>query len=311
MRRNRELLDIAKTNLALRGSDVEKNVMKAASEKEPAWEVVGKSPGLFIWRIEKFKVVAWPKSVYGRFYDGDSYIILNSYAAGEKLIHDIHFWIGKYSTQDEYGTAAYKTVELDNYLDGAATQHRQVDGAESPAFLSLFPEGLILLEGGVASGFTHVEAGSGNPPPPVRMFHVKGTSIRNTRIRQVVAAASSLNEGDAFVVDGGRTIFIFQGASCSPGERMMALQFGASIQDRRSGSKLEVIASDDAPASFWTIVSGCKSDVKTAEECEGTFGSVSKKLFRLSDGGAHLRAGRGGRQGENGPTRSPRCVHPG
>ena len=34
----------------------------------------------------------------------------------DKLRYDLHFWIGKYSTQDEYGTAAYKTVELDCLL---------------------------------------------------------------------------------------------------------------------------------------------------------------------------------------------------
>jgi hypothetical protein len=28
----------------------------------------------------------------------------------------VHFWIGKQSSQDEYGTAAYKTVELDNFV---------------------------------------------------------------------------------------------------------------------------------------------------------------------------------------------------
>lgn len=34
----------------------------------------------------------------------------------QELDHDVHFYIGKYSSQDEYGTAAYKTVELDTYV---------------------------------------------------------------------------------------------------------------------------------------------------------------------------------------------------
>ena len=42
-------------------------------------------------------------------------------------------------SKDEYGTAAYKTVELDTYLDDAAVQHREVQGHESQMFLDLFP----------------------------------------------------------------------------------------------------------------------------------------------------------------------------
>ena len=47
-----------------------------------------------------------------RFYSGDSYIVLNTYkkAGGCGLAWNAHFWIGDYSSQDEYGTAAYKTV---------------------------------------------------------------------------------------------------------------------------------------------------------------------------------------------------------
>ena len=32
------------------------------------------------------------------------------------LLYDVHFWIGQFSSQDEYGTAAYKTVELDTLV---------------------------------------------------------------------------------------------------------------------------------------------------------------------------------------------------
>lgn len=40
--------------------------------------------------------------------------------------------------QDEYGTAAYKTVELDTFLNDAPIQHREVEGHESELFKSYF-----------------------------------------------------------------------------------------------------------------------------------------------------------------------------
>lgn len=76
----------------------------------------------------------------GSFYSGDSYIILNTYKKkdSDALAWDVHFWLGKYTTQDEAGTAAYKTVELDDLLKGAPVQHREVQGHESDLFLSYF-----------------------------------------------------------------------------------------------------------------------------------------------------------------------------
>jgi len=107
------------SNMALFGSDTEKQVKKESAQCEPAWQKAGQKVGIQIWRIVKFKVTTWPKEDYGKFFDGDSYIILNTfkYEDTEELNYDVHFWIGKYSTQDEYGTAAYKTVELDTFLD--------------------------------------------------------------------------------------------------------------------------------------------------------------------------------------------------
>jgi hypothetical protein len=40
--------------------------------------------------------------------------------------------------KDEYGTAAYKTVELDTFLNDAPIQHREVQGHESELFKSYF-----------------------------------------------------------------------------------------------------------------------------------------------------------------------------
>ena len=128
------------SNVALFGSDTDREVKKKSAETEPAWQKAAActEPHLFIWRIEKFKVVEWPKEMYGKFYSGDSYIVLNIYKEDDspELLYDIHFWIGKHSTQDEYGTAAYKTVELDTLMDDKPIQHREVEGHESDLFKS-------------------------------------------------------------------------------------------------------------------------------------------------------------------------------
>lgn len=74
---------------------------------------MGQTPEVRVWRIEKFQVKPWPKERYGQFHKGDSYIVMNTYKKGtsDALNHDIHIWIGAESSQDEYGTAAYKMVE--------------------------------------------------------------------------------------------------------------------------------------------------------------------------------------------------------
>ena len=137
------------SNIALFGSDTERQVKKASAETEPAWKGAGQSVGMQIWRIVKFKVTHWPKEDYGKFFNGDSYILLNTYKEkdSDALLYDVHFWIGQYSTQDEYGTAAYKTVELDTLLDDKPVQHREVMNHESEMFKSYF-KSIELLEGG-------------------------------------------------------------------------------------------------------------------------------------------------------------------
>lgn len=181
------------------GSELDHKVKAAAAELEPAWEGMGQTDGeLKVWRIEKFQVKEWPN--VGKFHKGDSYIVMYTYKKGdsEALSHDIHIWIGSESSQDEYGTAAYKMVEADDKLGGVPVQHRQVQGHESDEFLSYF-DGVEYLDGGIESGFNHVEPDEEHPV----LYRVKGTKKRRT-LTQVPMSKSSLNSGDSFILFAGK-----------------------------------------------------------------------------------------------------------
>ena len=200
------------SNLALIGSDLDHKIKKAAAEGEAAWEGIGQEAMLKIWRIEQFKVVAWPEDRYGQFHTGDSYVVLKSYQPdpdSPKLVHDLHIWIGSESSQDEYGTAAYKMVEADDFLGGAAVQHRQVQAHESLQFEEYISEPIHYLAGGVESGFHHVEATVEKPI----LYRVKG-NFKKMSLTQMESACSSLNAGDSFIlVIGKDKVYLWNGDS--------------------------------------------------------------------------------------------------
>ena len=43
------------------------------------FSISGKEVGLEIFRVVKFKIEKCPKADYGKFFSGDSYIVLNTY----------------------------------------------------------------------------------------------------------------------------------------------------------------------------------------------------------------------------------------
>lgn len=220
------------TNMAEFGSDIEKKCKAAAAATEPQWVDVGKRPELRIWRIEQFKVVKWPNSSFGKFYEGDSYILCKTYLDEKKLKSDIHFWIGKYSSPDEYGTAAYKTVELDDLLGGAATQHREVMGNESALFKGYFPRGLFHLKGGTHSGFNEVETNTVEINP--KLLWIKGT-LNSLVLKEVKMTRSKMNSGDVFMLDIGPKVWLWVGSSANMHEKRKGQELLHNIKAERGG----------------------------------------------------------------------------
>jgi len=284
--------NIGDTNIANLGTALEKNCREAAARKEPQWEKAGTKVGTEIWRIEKFHVVPWPQKQYGQFFSGDSYIVLYTYEVPETkaLAWNVHFWLGDHTSQDEAGTAAYKTVELDDKMGGKPVQYREVCGHESHTFVNYFPTGIRVLEGGIESGFHHVKPEDYKP----RLLQLR-TVGKSIAVREVAMARSSLNSGDAFILDLGVKIIQWMGHGISIGERAKAASLAHAIEEEREGkTTVEVhIEGDGDLQEFWQHLEGGegpvmpKVDAAAANKVDD-FSKFKKVLYTLSDAGGKL-----------------------
>jgi len=272
------------SNLANYRSDEFKEMKLEVLKKEPAWKGLGEKKGIEIWRIEKFKVKRWPKERYGEFYGGDSYIVLNTKQNDEgKLSWDVFFWLGSETSQDEAGTAAYKTVEIDDLLGDEPVQYREVQSNETKRFLSLFPK-MTILEGGVASGFNHVKPKEYKP----RLLHCTGFK-KHVQVYQVPIKHESLNNSDCFVLDAGLTIFQFNGEKSSSWEKRKASAIVAELKAARHGKVKDTYIIDGINdkgnkliEEFWGFFGGRPDSIKDEEETKEQ-PDVELSMHQVSD----------------------------
>lgn len=118
-------------------------------------------------------LVAVPDNLYGSFYTGDTYLVLNAIKQRVgSLQYDLHFWQGETMTNitqnisyyyiryflcgicfsvwcpgnactiDESAAAAIFAVQMDDHLGGTPIQYREVQGYESKTFVGYFKSGL-------------------------------------------------------------------------------------------------------------------------------------------------------------------------
>jgi gelsolin len=277
------------SNVAGIGSKQDIALRVAAAQTASEWKGVGQKPGLQIWRIEQFTVKPWPEKDYGKFFDGDSYIILNTYRCpeSEKLLYDVHYWLGCNTSLDESGTAAYKTVELDDLLGDIPVQHREVQGSESQLFLSYFPKGIHIISGGIESGFNHVCPEKYSP----KLFCTKGKITQEVKLN-----AESLNRMDVFILDDGLNIYVWQGKYSSGRERHEGNAFANALRSERMGHPHVFVGHDgdsdeeEEFRPFWELLKCNNSKIPqvTQEEIRRNNETNQKvvthiSLYRLSD----------------------------
>uniref|UniRef100_A0AAQ4PIS0 Gelsolin n=2 Tax=Gasterosteus aculeatus aculeatus TaxID=481459 RepID=A0AAQ4PIS0_GASAC len=209
--------------------------------QHPQFELAGQKQGLQVWRVENFDLVPVPENLYGGFYTGDAYLILNTIKQRSgNLQFDLHFWLGDFCTQDERGSAAIFTVQMDDFLGGKPIQYREVQGYESKTFLGYFKSGIKYMKGGVASGFKHVVT---NEVVMQRLLQVKGR--RSVRATEVAVSWDSFNQGDCFILDLGAEIYQWCGSHSNRFEKLKATQVAKGIRDNERNGRAQVYVCDE------------------------------------------------------------------
>jgi len=166
-------------------------------------------------------------------------------------------------------------------------QHRETEGQESQQFLKCFPKGISYLDGGFASGFRKVADLEDNEDTRHLYRVCKKPSEHTTRAFQVPLKCSSLNDGDAFLLDAGEKIYTWFGSSVSAFEKNLSATMAHNIrQNRLTYGSCDCISDvEDDNEDFWELLGG---KGKIQPQCErdtekGSLDSFLKKMYVVSD----------------------------
>ncbi|XP_070580511.1 protein flightless-1 homolog isoform X2 [Ptychodera flava] len=214
---------------------------------------VGNEPGLTIWQIENFLPIQVDEALYGKFYEADCYIVLNTFIDDDSnLDWQIYFWIGSEASLDKKACSAIHAVNLRNMLGAETRTIREELGEESDEFLDLFDHDIAYIEGGTASGFYTVE----DVEYPTRLYRVSGTN--NLHLEPVPVEPFSLDPKFVFILDCGMNIYIWYGTQCKSitksKSRLMAEKINKN--ERKNQAAIIVMIQGDEVEAFWDILGG-------------------------------------------------------
>ena len=230
---------------------------KLVEESKAFMASCGKDP-LEVYRIEKFVPTPQGLDTYGKFFEGDSYVVLKK----QDKEYDIHYWHGKEATADEMGSSAAFTVQLSGVLPMASSHHLEEQQYEGDQFLSYFKKtGVEYVPGGIESGFRIV----GEKEFVPRLLQVKGD--RYARMFSVDMVANSINEGDVFILDMNDRIFYWPGKDCNVNEKMKGLEVTTNIRksERNCHAEIYFPREDEAiDKEFWDHLGGKPATINAA-----------------------------------------------
>ncbi|XP_060528403.1 protein flightless-1 [Cylas formicarius] len=253
-------------------------------------EDAGQVAGLTIWEIENFLPNRIEEVAYGKFYEGDCYIVLKTTVdENQSLSWEIYFWIGEKAPLDKRACSAIHAVNLRNYLGAQCRTIREEQGDESEEFLSLFDSQITYIEGGrTCSGFYTVE----DLTFETRFYriHAAGPSIH---LEPVPISAHSLDPRYVFVLDKGSKIFLWNGKKAKNTLKSKARLMCEKINKNERKNKSEIVSEFIVGENkeFWSTL-GLPDDIPPqdviTEHVDPNFNPVQPRLYRVQLGMGYL-----------------------
>jgi len=212
---------------------------------------VGSFPGITIWEIENFYPNQIDEAAHGKFYEGDCYIILNTFMDSmESLDWQIFFWIGEKATLDKRTCSAIHSVNLRNYLGANCRTIREEQADESDEFLKVFGGSLSYVGGArTMSGFYTVE----EEQYMTRLYRIHEAS-HGTHLEAVAVEAESLDPRYVFLLDAGLRIYVWYGRRCKNTLKSKARLMAEKVNknERKNKGTISIFQQGDETEMFWT-----------------------------------------------------------
>lgn len=253
-------------------------------------EDAGQVPGLTIWEIENFLPNRIDEVAYGKFYEGDCYIVLKTTLdENQSLSWEIYFWIGKKASLDKRACSAIHAVNLRNFLGAQSRTIREEQGDESEEFLGLFDTQITYIEGGrTCSGFFTVE----DMTFDIRFYrvHPSGPSIH---LEPVGVSVDSLDPCFVFILDTGVKIYLWNGKKAKNTLKSKARLMCEKINKNERKNKAEIISETTGSESkeFWTALGqsdGERPKEPPKEHVDPNFVPIPPRLYRVQLGMGYL-----------------------
>jgi hypothetical protein len=250
-------------------------------------EDVGHIPGLTCYEIDKFLPNLVEPALYGKFYEGDCYIVLKtSIDDTNSLNWQIYFWIGSQASLDKQACAAMHAVNLRNLLGATCRTQREEQNDESDEFIDMFGSKMMYIEGArTTSGFYTVE----DVEYVTRMYKVSGT--QRIILEPVPLTYESLDTHCVYLLDNGMNIYLWNGTKCNPITRSKSRLFAEKINkhERKFEAELIQMKQGDEVSPFWKLLSGppptgwlFKADTKEKETSDVNAAEESRPVSSLA-----------------------------